>query len=779
MLTQLSFSTSGNGYTNAAWPTTNVSATLTLDYFDKCSIPNLPAKYILASRVSKLTRGLPTVKKTSVLNTPTDQLWDAIYYDDLGRSLKSFTQHYLGGTANLNNYDATTTTYNFTNQPTTTTRQHWNTTSTTVPLVTVANTFLYDQVGRKIKTWEQITNGGSSPTTKTLISKIDYNEIGQVLNKHLHSTDSTTFLQTIAYTYNERGWLVSSSAPLFAMALYYNTSAGNKAYNGNIMYQYWGTPGSLGTLYNYAYDKLNRLLYGVMELTPSGTILDAEQGLKYDQMGNITQLVRSSAGTTQIDNLAYTYTGNQLQSVYDNTGSNSGLVAGTTNYTWDGNGNMLRDTNSVNMQQNKTVTYNLLNLPQTIKVQHGMVTYTYDALGNKMRKVSVLSGITHTMDYIAGIEYDGGTTDTLNFIQTEEGKAAKFGSIYDYTYYLGDNLGNTRITFGTRTGSLVSYQTDDYYPFGMEINNSLTGTKNEYLYNKKELQEETQEYDYGARFYDPVIARWNTIDPLAEMSRRFSPYNYVENNPIRFMDPDGMETVTGAYGETHEVFSNEHWHDPGSSGLNDGGNKKTQKYNPKPSYPSQNAMNPVAAQSSTKNVPLHLAPMRPKSPLSDADQKLVDFVTKNGRTRTYINPFRLPHGDAINEIIPEKKTLEAALIIGTDGGSLEVEEGFEGLSQSRNLGQLGEEAAGISGPKTAIQIGGRTRFPDRLGDGFLDEVKNVKFQNFTRQLRDYYQYSQENGLQMRLFTRPGTQFSGPLQQLLNSGDIIHIRLKGL
>lgn len=170
------------------------------------------------------------------------------------------------------------------------------------------------------------------------------------------------------------------------------------------------------------------------------------------------------------------------------------------------------------------------------------ITYFYDAAGNKLRRVSPNTGST---DYIGGIQYDqsvGATLPTISFIQTEEGKAVSIGGVYNYTYYLSDHLGNTRVAFDAKTGVAVMSQQDDYYPFGYEISRgTVSNPKNQYLYNKKELQEELQQYDYGARFYDPVVARWTSVDPMAEKSPPLSPYNYVAGNPVLLDDPNGMD----------------------------------------------------------------------------------------------------------------------------------------------------------------------------------------------------------------------------------------------
>jgi RHS repeat-associated protein len=142
-----------------------------------------------------------------------------------------------------------------------------------------------------------------------------------------------------------------------------------------------------------------------------------------------------------------------------------------------------------------------------------------------------------------------GKFDAPGWVSTPHGRFVYIVDGWHNEFHLRDHLGNTRVVLLEEEGDeYKTLQQNHYYPFGMLIpslssSNTLGALKdNRYLYNGKEFNDdfELNWYDYGARFYDAQIARWHSVDPLAEAYISWTPYRYGFNNPILYIDPDGM-----------------------------------------------------------------------------------------------------------------------------------------------------------------------------------------------------------------------------------------------
>jgi RHS repeat-associated protein len=200
------------------------------------------------------------------------------------------------------------------------------------------------------------------------------------------------------------------------------------------------------------------------------------------------------------------------------------------------------------------ITYNYLNLPQEITFTgNRKLQFVYDAGGTKLRKIANNNGVETTTDYVNGTEYIN--TALQRIAHTEGSVTRQTDGSYRHEYVLRDHLGNTRVTFSDANNDGVVAASDikqmnHYYPFGLNMEGNWNGAsgENKYGYNGKEWNDDfgLGWNDYGARMYDPAIGRWGAIDIKAENYFTLSPYNYAANNPIKFIDPNGMEIEYGS-----------------------------------------------------------------------------------------------------------------------------------------------------------------------------------------------------------------------------------------
>ena len=127
-------------------------------------------------------------------------------------------------------------------------------------------------------------------------------------------------------------------------------------------------------------------------------------------------------------------------------------------------------------------------------------------------------------------------------------------------YFLSDHLGSVDAVLDDE-GNVVERR--DYLPYGQEryVHEELNAPETDYGFTGKELDDETGLNYYGARFYDPVIGRFISPDPLLlrvdQMSdeerngflsdpQNLNTYTYAKNNPVKYVDPDGEFAILAA-----------------------------------------------------------------------------------------------------------------------------------------------------------------------------------------------------------------------------------------
>ena len=120
------------------------------------------------------------------------------------------------------------------------------------------------------------------------------------------------------------------------------------------------------------------------------------------------------------------------------------------------------------------------------------------------------------------------------------------GFFYVYT----NNESNVKVYFNDLTilhTSSVLKEENHFYPYGLLMEGitpvvAANGSINKYKFSDSELHLELglNQYDFSARFYDPVIGRFNVIDPFADFAASFTSYRYAFDNPVSIIDPSGL-----------------------------------------------------------------------------------------------------------------------------------------------------------------------------------------------------------------------------------------------
>lgn len=240
------------------------------------------------------------------------------------------------------------------------------------------------------------------------------------------------------------------------------------------------------------------------------------------------------------------------------------FAAGET-YAYDANGNLAQK----NIAGGDETVYVWDHRDRLVSVSDGVLTSThvYDAEGQRVRKTVSQSGTVTTALYLGQYAEVRGD-ELVQYIFADEGRVTQVSSPFDLArlirgfeigstngdqptttktlWYLTDHLGGTSLMVD---GSGQAVAETAYYPYGLtRYEKDASGVR--YRFTGKELDESALYY-YGARYYNPKIGRFLSVDPLlAEAivdkltnSQYINLYSYVLNNPLKHVDPQGTQPL--------------------------------------------------------------------------------------------------------------------------------------------------------------------------------------------------------------------------------------------
>lgn len=593
---------------------------------------------------------------------------------------------------------------------------------------------------------------------------------------------------TASYTYDQNGNLLTAADSTGTIEYLYdalNRPVKYKDIRGNIIEYAYDAAGNLSILtypggrqVNYQYNAANQLvqvtdwagrvtayeydLNGrlVKTVNPNGT----ETTRTYDAIGRLLQLKNVDADGSIISQYEYTYdaAGNLIQEENSNEKVPFAMDDAAPTYAAD---------NRLDTYNGQTVLYDADGNMTAGPLAGEMAGFTYDARG----RLTGAGNTTYTYDAgnnrisVAGAVYRSFVVNpnaslSQVLVETDEQNHQTFyiyglgligqeftGGVYRSYHF--DHRGST-IALTDESGNITDHF--QYAPYGELVYRS-GNTATPFLFTGRHgvMTDESDLYYMRARYYNPVAKRFLSPDTLIGQvtnPQSQNRYMYCEGNPANYIDPTG-----------HGIFFSTPYGDAIDKCY---GKDYGQLYEDR-----INVLN-----SMQNEIDIIYGDYKDDFAVHKARQELERLYASYLVINEYlIIKNECSSSDDISNAYILLAKLNSGEIIANSSDLLLI--GLLHKPAASKLGKEGENAAGIINAKTRIPSLSNTakyRIPDELlqDEKVLREIKNVSTQSYTRQLKDFNEWSKQNGYQFVLEVRPGAKLSGPLEEAINKGDII-------